>query len=127
MTPNSPEPDTNWRDDKNQTKSMKPVVNGIKPPKSKEEKEGLVSWIKSIAGIDSEDKPKAKPKTKRTTKKKKKTFKFFKAKAESQKNFTKEMLTTIQKNIPQRKRVMNQKLLITITRLRIRRKYQLQI
>ncbi|MBL6817995.1 MAG: Rne/Rng family ribonuclease [SAR86 cluster bacterium] len=66
LTPNSPEPDTNWRDDKNQTKSMKPVVDRIKPPKMpKKKKEGLVSWIKSIAGIDSEDKPKIKPKTKR--------------------------------------------------------------
>ena len=41
---------------------MKPVVDGIKPPKMpKKKKDGLVSWIKSIAGIDNEVKPKAKP------------------------------------------------------------------
>ena len=45
---------------------MKPVVDGIKPPKMpKKKKDGLVSWIKSIAGIDTEDKPKAKAKPKR--------------------------------------------------------------
>ena len=54
LTPNSPEPSTDWRDDKNQ-------VDGIKPPKMpKKKKEGLVGWIKSIAGIDKEEKPKKK-------------------------------------------------------------------
>jgi ribonuclease E len=62
LTPNSPEPDTSWRDDKNKSKVMKPLVDGIKPPKMpKKKKDGLVGWIKSIAGIDSEEKPKAKP------------------------------------------------------------------
>ena len=66
LTPKSPEPDTSWRDDKNQSKMMKPVVDGIKPPKMpKKKKDGLVSWIKSIAGIDTEEKPKAKIKPKR--------------------------------------------------------------
>ena len=66
LTPKSPEPDTSWRDDKNQSKMMKPVVDGIKPPKMpKKKKDGLVSWIKSIAGIDTKDKPKAKAKPKR--------------------------------------------------------------
>ena len=66
LTPKSPEPDTSWRDDKNQSKMMKPVVDGIKPPKMpKKKKDGLVSWIKSIAGIDAEDKPKPKAKPKR--------------------------------------------------------------
>jgi len=65
LVPNSPEPDTDWRDDKNINKSMKPLVSGIKPPKMpKKKKDGLVSWIKSIAGIDSEDK-----KTKKVVKK----------------------------------------------------------
>jgi ribonuclease E len=60
LTPNSPEPDTSWRDDKNQSKAMKPLVDGIKPPKMpKKKKEGLVGWIKSIAGIEKEEKPKA--------------------------------------------------------------------
>jgi ribonuclease E len=63
LTPNSPEPDTSWRDDKNQSKAMKPLVDRIKPPKMpKKKKEGLVGWIKSIAGIDKEEKPKPKPK-----------------------------------------------------------------
>ena len=62
LTPNSPEPSTDWRDDKNQSKGMKPLVDGIKPPKMpKKKKEGLVGWIKSIAGIDKEEKPKKKP------------------------------------------------------------------
>ena len=66
LTPRSPEPDTSWRDDKNQSKMMKPVVDGIKPPKMpKKKKDGLVSWIKSIAGIDNEVKPKASTKPKR--------------------------------------------------------------
>ena len=61
LTPNSPEPSTDWRDDKNQSKAMKPLVDGIKPPKMpKKKKEGLVGWIKSIAGIDKEEKPKKK-------------------------------------------------------------------
>ena len=67
LTPKSPEPDTSWRDDKNKSKMMKPVVDGIKPPKMpKKKKDGLVSWIKSIAGIDTEEKPKAKIKPKRS-------------------------------------------------------------
>ena len=38
---------------------MKPLVDGIKPPKMpKKKKEGLVSWIKSIAGIETEEKKK---------------------------------------------------------------------
>ncbi len=65
LVPNSPEPDTNWRDDKNINKSMKPLVSGIKPPKMpKKKKDGLVSWIKSIAGIDGDD-----SKTKKVVKK----------------------------------------------------------
>lgn len=61
LTPNSPEPSTDWRDDKNQSKAMKPLVDGIKPPKMpKKKKEGLVGWIKSIAGIDKKEKPKKK-------------------------------------------------------------------
>ena len=59
LTPDSPEPDTDWRDDKNKTNAMKPLVNRIKPPKMpKKKKEGLVGWIKSIAGIESEEKKK---------------------------------------------------------------------
>ncbi|MDC1149650.1 Rne/Rng family ribonuclease [Gammaproteobacteria bacterium] len=72
LTPNSPEPDTSWRDDKNQSKAMKPMVDGIKPPKMpKKKKEGLVGWIKSIAGIDKEEKPKAKPRKNNQNRKRK--------------------------------------------------------
>ena len=70
LTPNSPEPDTDWRDDKNISNSMKPLVDGIKPPKMpKKKKEGLVSWIKSIAGIETEEKKKP-AKTKKNTRRK---------------------------------------------------------
>ena len=67
LTPNSPEPDTDWRDDKNKSNSMKPLVDGIKPPMMpKKKKEGLVSWIKSIAGLEAEEK-KEPTKTKKNT------------------------------------------------------------
>ena len=106
LTPNSPEPDTNWRDDKNQTKSMKPVVDGIKPPKMpKKKKEGLVSWIKSIAGIDSEDKPKTKPKTKRNNQnRKRKPSSSSKQKQNQQKNVTKRNVNNNPKKTPQKKK-----------------------
>ena len=55
LTPDSPEPNTSWRDSKNDSKSMKPVVDGIKPPKMpKKKKDGLVKWLKSITGIETE-------------------------------------------------------------------------
>ena len=70
LTPNSPEPDTDWRDDKNKSNSMKPLVDGIKPPKMpKKKKEGLVSWIKSIAGLETEEN-KEQTKTKKNTRRK---------------------------------------------------------
>ena len=63
LTPDSPEPNVNWRDDNNKSKSMKPLVDGIKPPKMpKTKKAGLMKWLKSITGIESEEsKPKKKP------------------------------------------------------------------
>ena len=52
LTPKSPEPDTDWRDSKNQSKSMKPLVSGVKPPKMpKRKQDGLIKWLKSFAGI----------------------------------------------------------------------------
>ena len=106
LTPNSPEPDTNWRDDKNQTKSMKPVVDGIKPPKMpKKKKEGLVSWIKSIAGIDSEDKPETKPKTKRNNQnRKRKPSSSSRQKLNQQKNVIKRNVNNNPKKTPQKKK-----------------------
>ena len=55
LTPNSPEPDTDWRDSKNQSRSMKPLVSGVKPPKMpKRKQDGLIKWLKSFAGISDE-------------------------------------------------------------------------
>tara|TARA_B100001248_G_scaffold54344_1_gene35856 strand:+ start:1705 stop:3663 length:1959 start_codon:yes stop_codon:yes gene_type:complete len=63
LTPNSPEPNINWRDSDNQSKSMKPLVDGIKPPKMpKTRKAGLMKWLKSVTGIEKDEiKPKRKP------------------------------------------------------------------
>ena len=63
LTPESPQPNTSWRDDNNKQKPMKPLVDGIKPPKMpKKNKAGLIKWLKSITGIDTdESKPKNKP------------------------------------------------------------------
>ncbi len=63
LTPNSPEPDIGWTDDANQSKAMKPLVDGVKPPKMpKTKKAGLMKWLKSITGIETEEiKNKKKP------------------------------------------------------------------
>ena len=59
LTPNSPEPDTEWRDDNQRSKNMKPLVSGVKPPKMPmKNKTSLISWLKSITGIDDEPKNK---------------------------------------------------------------------
>ena len=61
LTPDSPEPDINWRDSNNQSKTMKPLVDGIKPPKMpKTRKSGLMKWLKSITGIEVEETKKKK-------------------------------------------------------------------
>jgi ribonuclease E len=61
LTPNSPEPDINWRDSNNQSKTMKPLVEGVKPPKMpKSRKSGLMKWLKSITGIEVEETKKKK-------------------------------------------------------------------
>jgi len=70
LTPDSPEPNVNWRDDNNKSKSMKPLVDGIKPPKMpKTKKAGLMKWLKSFTGIEAEE-PKAKKKPQRRYNKK---------------------------------------------------------
>ena len=75
LTPDSPEPNVNWRDDNNKSKSMKPLVDGIKPPKMpKTKKAGLMKWLKSITGIESEE-PKAKKKPQKRYNKKRSNFK----------------------------------------------------
>ena len=56
LTPDSPEPDINWRDSNNQSKTMKPLVSGVKPPKMpKSRKSVLMKWLKSITGIEVEE------------------------------------------------------------------------
>ena len=70
LTPDSPEPDVSWRDVNNKTNSKKPLVNGVKPPKMpKKKKDGIVKWLKSITGIESEETAKASKKPQRRYKK----------------------------------------------------------
>ena len=72
LTPDSPEPDVNWRDANNKTNNKKPLVNGVKPPKMpKKKKDGIVKWLKSITGIDSEETIKTPKKPQRRYKKNK--------------------------------------------------------
>ena len=75
LTPNSPEPNINWRDDNNKSQSMKPLVDGIKPPKMpKRNNAGLIKWLKSLTGIVVEE-PKVKKKPQRRHNKKRNNFK----------------------------------------------------
>ena len=109
LTPKSPEPDTSWRDSKNQSKMMKPVVDGIKPPKMpKKKKDGLVSWIKSIAGIDTEDKLKTKVKPKRGNQnRKRKPTSGSKLKQNQPRNLNKKNASSKPKKTPQKKKEPN--------------------
>ena len=109
LTPKSPEPDTSWRDEKNQSKMMKPVVDGIKPPKMpKKKKDGLMSWIKSIAGIDAEDKPKTRAKSKRGNQnRKRKPASGNKLKQNQPRNVNKRNVPNNQKKTTQKKKEPN--------------------
>ena len=70
LTPDSPEPDVSWRDVNNKTNNKKPLVNGVKPPKMpKKKKDGIVKWLKSITGIESEETTKVTKKPQRRYKK----------------------------------------------------------
>ena len=70
LTPESPQPDTKWRDDNNKPSGMKPIVDGVTPPKMpKRNKAGLIKWLKSITGIETEE---SKPKKKTLNKTRKK-------------------------------------------------------
>ena len=66
MTPDSPTPTMDWRDDKNQSKGMKPLVNAITPPKMpKKAGPGVMQIIKKAIGMDTkEDVKKKAPKGK---------------------------------------------------------------
>jgi len=93
LTPDSPEPDINWRDSNNQSKTMKPLVEGVKPPKMpKSRKSGLMKWLKSITGIEVEE-----------TKKKKRPQRKYRRKnntqrAKSNKNFKNKPNNKVNKN-----------------------------
>ena len=71
LTPSSPEPDTNWRDNKNSSKNVKPLVDGVKPPKMpKRRKAGIVKWLKTITGIEVDEKSSKKKSIKRRPRRK---------------------------------------------------------
>ena len=60
LTPDSPKPDTNWRDDKSGSK-LNPLVDAIDHKKNHKSGGGILSWIKSLT---------ASPEPKKTSKKK---------------------------------------------------------
>ena len=99
LTPDSPEPNIDWRDSNNQSKAMKPLVDGVKPPKMpKKRKDGIVKWLKTITGIEVEDlKPKRKPN-------KKFKRKNYKNKPTSNKKFNKKAIKPTNKNNPKTKK-----------------------
>ncbi len=71
LTPSSPEPDTNWRDNKNSSKNVQPLVDGVKPPKMpKRRKAGIVKWLKTITGIEIDEKTSKKKSIKRRPRRK---------------------------------------------------------
>ena len=75
LTPNSPEPDTDWRDVNNESNAMKPLVSGVKPPKMpKRKQDGLIKWLKSFAGINVENETKSKKTSKKNIKRNNKGF-----------------------------------------------------
>ena len=75
LTPNSPEPGTDWRDVNNESKAMKPLVSGVKPPKMpKRKQDGLIKWLKSFAGINGENETKSKKTSKKNIRRNNKVF-----------------------------------------------------
>ena len=99
LTPDSPEPNIDWRDSNNQSKAMKPLVDGVKPPKMpKKRKDGIVKWLKTITGIEVED---SKPKRKPNKKFKRKNYK---NKPTSNKKFNKKAIKPTNKNNPKTKK-----------------------
>ena len=103
LTPDSPEPKVDWRDNNNQSKVMKPLVDGVKPPKMpKKRKDGIVKWLKTITGIEVED---SNPKRKPNKKFKRKNYK----NKSSSKKFNKKVNKPTNKNNPKAKRPLNKK------------------
>ena len=71
LTPDSPTPDMNWRDDKNISKGMKPLVNAITPPKMpKKNGPGVMQILKKAIGLEDKKEIKKKPQRKRPQNKK---------------------------------------------------------
>ena len=98
LSPDSPEPKIDWRDSDNRSKTMKPLVDGVKPPKMpKKRKDGIVKWLKTITGIEVEE---SKPKTKPNKKFKRKNYK---NKPSSNKKFNKKGVKPTNKNNPKTK------------------------
>ena len=102
LSPDSPEPKIDWRDSDNRSKTMKPLVDGVKPPKMpKKRKDGIVKWLKTIAGIEvQESKPKKKPNRKFKRKN-------YKNKPTSDKKFNKKVNRPTNKNNPKTKKPSN--------------------
>ena len=102
LSPDSPEPKIDWRDSDNRSKTMKPLVEGVKPPKMpKKRKEGIVKWLKTITGIEVEE---SKPKTKPNKKFKRKNYK---NKPSSNKKFNKKAIKPTNKNNPKTNKPSN--------------------
>ena len=101
LTPDSPEPKIDWRDSNNQSKTMKPLVDGVKPPKMpKKRKDGIVKWLKSITGIEVKD---SSPKKNPNKKFKRKNYK----NKSSNKKFNKKVNKPTNKNHPKPKKPLN--------------------
>ena len=110
LTPSSPEPDTNWRDNKNSSKNVKPLVDGVKPPKMpKRRKAGIVKWLKTITGIEVDEKTSKKKSIKRRPRRKPQNKQ--KNNSKARKNYQKnnENVKTKPNKKPVSKKQLNQK------------------
>ena len=110
LTPSSPEPDTNWRDNKNSSKNVKPLVDGVKPPKMpKRRKAGIVKWLKTITGIEVDEKTSKKKSIKRRPRRKPQNKQ--KNNSKARKNYQKnnEKIKTKPNKKPVSKKQLNQK------------------
>ena len=110
LTPSSPEPDTNWRDNKNSSKNVKPLVDGVNPPKMpKRRKAGIVKWLKTITGIEVDEKTSKKKSIKRRPRRKPQNKQ--KNNSKARKNYQKnnENVKTKPNKKPVSKKQLNQK------------------
>ena len=102
LSPDSPEPKIDWRDSDNRSKTMKPLVDGVKPPKMpKKRKDGIVKWLKTITGIEVEE---SKPKKNPNNKFKRKNYK---NKPSSNKKFNKKAIKPTNRNNPKTNKPSN--------------------